>query len=104
MPTREERLNVRKNEYVAHEAAGKEYFGNFRDNLTLDIEDGLITLEAAEAIQYKMRFVGANLKDGDWKSAYSEIIRVLPDIYCTQSIIDTVTTDIINYISTNYTW
>jgi len=97
-------LEERKAEYILHESSGKDYYNSFRSQLTLDVENGDKTLEEAIEISKRLESIGDSLNTGDWKSAYKDITGVLPNIYCPQSIIDSIKTDISTYIQTNYTW
>jgi len=97
-------LAERKAEYELHKDAGWDYYNSFRSQLTLDIEAETKTQEECLAIHARMSVVGTYLQTGDWKSAYDNIIRLAPDFYCTVDIIESVKSDIIAYITENYTW
>ena len=97
-------LAERKAEYTAHATAGKDYYNTFRSQLTLDIEAGSKTLEQVLAIKDKVRCIGMELKDGDWKSAYHLASMLTSDVNFTSGMLTTMKSDIGSYISTNYTW
>jgi hypothetical protein len=52
-------LEERKTEYLAHETAGKDYYNEFRAQLSLDIEGGTISLADAKEIHFKLKAVGS---------------------------------------------
>lgn len=97
-------LENRKAEYLTHEAEGKDYYNSFRSQLTLDIEAGTKTLEQAIGIHDRLAEVGCCLLTGDWKSAYNKISDTLPTPHCSKEVIDSMKADILNYITTNYSW
>ena len=97
-------LQERKSEYDLHELAGKDYYNTFRAQLTLDIESNTKTLEESVEIHKRLKVVGEYLCTGDWKSAHLQLSNTLPNVFCTQEIIDTMLTDIGAYISNNYSW
>lgn len=97
-------LEERKSEYELHKANGVDYYNTFRAQLTLDVEQGDKTLVCALEIQERLLRVGETLCTGDWKSAYNVLANTLPSPNCTKEIIDTMKTDIGNYITNNYTW
>ena len=97
-------LAERKAEYNAHAIAGSDFYNTFRSQLTLDIEAGSKTLPQVLAIKNKIRCIGMELKDGDWKSAYHLASMLTSDVNFTDDMLSTMKTDIGSYISTNYTW
>ena len=96
-------LQQRKDEYLLHESAGKDYYNEFRSQLSLDIENGVIDLDTAKEIHFKLKLVGDYICTGDWKSAYNELNKVLPNVYCSIDLITSMKADLISYISSNYT-
>jgi len=97
-------LAERKAEYDTHAIAGSDFYNTFRSQLTLDIEAGSKTLPQVLAIKNKIRCIGMELKDGDWKSAYHLASMLTSDVNFTDDMLSTMKTDIGSYISTNYTW
>ena len=97
-------LEERKAEYDNHKIAGYDYYNTIRSQLTLDVEAGEKTLECAIQIQCRLSGVSQHLLLGDWKSAYKEVDSILSNVYCTSDIIAQVKSDIIDYITNNYSW
>ncbi len=97
-------LETRKAEYVSHESAGVDYYNAFRAQLTIDIEAGSKTLAECLEIQKVLKYVGVELRFGDWRTALYLISMVRPNRYCTKAIINDMTTDINAYITANYSW
>ena len=97
-------LAERKAEYEQYQIDGTDLYNTIRSQLTLDIESGLITLTDAISIQSQMHEVGSNLLTGDFKSAYQSCIALNVNSTLTQARLDSIKTEIGNYITANYTW
>lgn len=97
-------LEGRKAEYITHETAGKDFYNTFRSQLTLDIEAGSKTLPQVLAIKDKVRCIGMELKDGDWKSAYHLASMMTSDVNFTKQHLEDMKADILAYITSNYSW
>jgi len=97
-------LETRKAEYVSHESAGVDYCNAFRSQLSIDIEAGSKTLAECLEIQKVLRYVGEEIRFGDWKSALHLISMIRPNGHCPKSIINDMTADINAYITANYSW
>ena len=97
-------LAERKAEYDAHAIAGSDFYNTFRSQLTLDIEAGSKTLPQVLAIKDKVRCIGMELKDGDWKSAYHLASMLTSDVNFTSGMLTDMKADLLAYISTEYSW
>jgi len=89
-------------DYVLKSKDGKNYWKEKHDEFVLSVLSGTITSLQAYDINQQTRFVKDSLKDGDWITAYRDMLATTVTGGYTQAVYDTIFDYITNYINTNY--